>query len=184
MRLSFRNGSYTRRTSNRYRYIYVAYKITQQLQFCKFYRKRALALSLRLKCWNFVSALKRIHKFGQKLKANPLGFFVQVKNSTFLTIGGSEPFPRGSRTRRKVFELASGESSGCVMHERGRCMFRKRGGRNEERREEGMGGKIKMVGVSFRRTRGQKRLRASVIFSENNVGQPRSGGIFLTFYFR
>lgn len=90
---------------------------------------------------NFGSASKRIYKFSRSLKANSQGFFVQVKNLTFLTIGGSQPFPWKPHARRKVFELASEESSGCVMHEREReegACFRKRGGK-----KRGMAGRKK-----------------------------------------
>jgi len=49
---------------------------------------------------------------------------------------------------------------------------KKRRKEGETARERNGREEIKMFGISFRRTRGQKRLRASVIFSENNVEQP------------
>lgn len=90
-----------------------------------------------------------------KLRVDPPDLSSKLETWRFLRLVVRSHF-RGSRTRRKVFELASEESSGCVMHERGRCMPRKRGGKNEERREkETAREEIKMFGISFRRTRGQ-----------------------------
>ena len=68
------------------------------------------------------------------------------------------------RAKNPADALCTREEGACPEKEAERT---RNAVRERDEREE-----IKMFGISFRRTRGQKRLCASVIFSENNVGQP------------